>query len=144
MASIWYGSAIKGITMSDINIGAITEALNDKSDRDLRNVDNTAGADAVIEYQVPTAENGYTWYRKYKSGWVEQGGEVSYGTTAITFPVIMSSSNYSVKLTQVDGSVAGTVWLSATRATVGLTVYYDRYNRNTTSIAWQVSGMSAE
>lgn len=61
--------------MSDINIGAITEALNDKTDRDLMNVDTGVGADAVIEYQMPTAENNYTWYRKYKSGWVEQGGD---------------------------------------------------------------------
>ena len=37
--------------MTDINIGQITEALNDKTDRDLQNVNNTAGADAVIEYQ---------------------------------------------------------------------------------------------
>ena len=27
-----------------------------------------------IEFQAPTAENGYTWYRKYADGWVEQGG----------------------------------------------------------------------
>lgn len=32
------------------------------------------GADYVTEWQTPTAENNYTWYRKYKSGWVEQGG----------------------------------------------------------------------
>lgn len=30
--------------------------------------------DFVVESQLPTAENNYTWYRKYKSGWVEQGG----------------------------------------------------------------------
>ncbi|MBR3511045.1 MAG: hypothetical protein IKN73_03210 [Alphaproteobacteria bacterium] len=30
--------------------------------------------DFVVEYQEPTAANNYTWYRKYKSGWVEQGG----------------------------------------------------------------------
>lgn len=60
--------------MSDINIGAISEALNDKVDRDNRNVDTGAKADAVIDYQAPTAENDYTWYRKYASGWVEQGG----------------------------------------------------------------------
>lgn len=32
------------------------------------------GYDYVIESQTPTAENNYTWYRKYKSGWIEQGG----------------------------------------------------------------------
>ena len=60
-----------------IELGGITESLNDKTDRDMQNVDTISGADAVIEYQVPTADNGYTWYRKYKSGWVEQGGIAS-------------------------------------------------------------------
>lgn len=82
----------------DINIGAITEALNDKTDRDMRNVDNAAGADAVIEYQLPTADNNYTWYRKYKSGWVEQGGfkqNVS-GTVTVTFPKEMANNRYTI------------------------------------------------
>lgn len=30
-------------------------------------------ADFVVGFQRPTAANNYTWYRKYKSGWVEQG-----------------------------------------------------------------------
>ena len=64
----------------NIDTGAILEALNDKTDRDCRNVDTTAGADVVIEYQVPTSANNYTWYRKYASGWVEQGGYVASAT----------------------------------------------------------------
>jgi hypothetical protein len=30
--------------------------------------------DYVVDFQAPTSANNYTWYRKYKSGWVEQGG----------------------------------------------------------------------
>ncbi len=30
--------------------------------------------DFVVDSQTPTAENNYTWFRKYKSGWVEMGG----------------------------------------------------------------------
>ena len=33
----------------NIDTGKILEALNDKTDRDCRNVDTTSGADAVIE-----------------------------------------------------------------------------------------------
>ena len=29
--------------------------------------------DTVVAFQAPTASNNYTWYRKYSSGWVEQG-----------------------------------------------------------------------
>ena len=82
--------------MEDINIGAITEALNDKSDRDLRNIDNIAGADAVIDYQEPTADNGYTWYRKYNDGWVEQGGCIPQGfgeAIYVEFPIPMATDH---------------------------------------------------
>ena len=45
--------------MSDINFGAMAEALNDKTDRDMQNVYVGGGADAVIYFQVPTEENDY-------------------------------------------------------------------------------------
>ena len=62
--------------------------------------------DYVIETQLPTSENNYTWYRKYKSGWIEQGG---YATTAknsdnspklviVSLPIEMSDSHYHVSL----------------------------------------------
>ena len=41
--------------------------------------------DYVIEWQMPTAENNHTWYRKYKSGWVEMGGILT--GLSITFPI---------------------------------------------------------
>lgn len=54
--------------MADINVGAISEALNNKADRDFNNVLSN------YDYVVQTYKSGTTWYRKYKSGWVEQGG----------------------------------------------------------------------
>ena len=36
----------------------------------LARADALNGADYVIAWQTPTAENNYTWYRKYKNGWV--------------------------------------------------------------------------
>ena len=41
-------------------------------------------ADYVIAWQNPTAENNYTWYRQYKSGWVEQGGFLNTGSYSST------------------------------------------------------------
>ena len=53
----------------------------------------------VIDFQEPTAENGYTWYRKYADGWVEQGGVVvinsatvsggTYNKSTVTFPIAL-------------------------------------------------------
>lgn len=56
--------------------------------------------DVVVKTQLPTADNNYTWYRLYKSGWVEQGGhndgENNQGTN--TFAIEMADLNYSISL----------------------------------------------
>ncbi len=58
--------------------------------------------DYVIAWQTPTADNNYTWYRKYKSGWVEQGGIAKIATTtnrwagvSVSFPIKMATSMYT-------------------------------------------------
>ncbi len=57
------------------------------------------GMDYVIESQHPTAENNYTWYRKYKSGWVEQGGKISNKPNEhIILPKSMQDTQYSILL----------------------------------------------
>ena len=124
--------------MADIDFGQISEALNDKSDRDLRNVDTTAKADAVIDFQVPTAENGYTWYRKYKSGWVEQGCNAGQ-TGTITLPVVMADSNYFISTRVYNGT-----------NNVGWGEYGSDIARTTTTFRvgslpsiWEVKGMTA-
>ena len=63
--------------------GLNAELFNGKADVDLGNI--PTNYDYVVESQEPTADNGYTWYRKYKSGWVEQGGKLS--GRSITFPI---------------------------------------------------------
>lgn len=55
--------------------------------------------DFVIEYQKPKSSNSYTWYRKYKSGWIEQGGYKSTdggNATVINLPVTMQNSGYAI------------------------------------------------
>jgi hypothetical protein len=132
--------------MTDINIGAITEALNDKSDRDLRNVDTTSKADAVIDYQEPTATNGYTWYRKYKSGWVEQGGtSATICGTIVTLSIAMADTNYTATSTIVaytGNSAMGADISRITRTTTTIKLG-DAANWNGVSFVWQVSGMAA-
>ena len=141
--------------MSDINIGAITEALNDKSDRVLRNVDTVAKADAVIDFQVPTAENDYTWYRKYKSGWVEQGGHYTHnnveGTVTTTLAVEMADTHYNLQITKELGTAADTntsyqfisSYVDNSKTTTSFQVRMTTANR-LNGYDWQVSGMTAE
>lgn len=40
----------------------------------------------LSNFQLPTAENGWTWYRKYADGWVEMGG-TNRDSLTVTFPV---------------------------------------------------------
>lgn len=59
--------------------------------------------DYVVEWQNPTEENGYTWYRKYASGWVEQGGAYTgalQGTVSVNLLIAFNDTNYSVTITQ--------------------------------------------
>ena len=131
---------------NDIDVGQISEALNDKVDRDNRNVDNAMGADAVIEYQEPSSSNNYTWYRKYKSGWVEQGGIIKNSTVTITMPVAMANTNYTITTSNEYYSAnAGTpvaVWFDKTTTTFAL---QGRWNGSATSmnLCWRVDGIAA-
>lgn len=81
--------------------GLNTELFNGKAD--VSRVEVLEGYDYVVESQEPTADNNYTWYRKYKSGWVEQAGywkgsisiaQFNVKTVDITLPIEMSDGNY--------------------------------------------------
>ena len=61
-----------------------------------------------IDYIIDSGSNSVGWYRKYKSGWVEQGGKTSNftqtaagasETKTITLPVLMSDANYNITKT---------------------------------------------
>lgn len=102
----------------------------------------TDNVDFVVESQLPTEANGYTWYRKYKSGWVEQGGPASTSSSSITitFPVVMSNAQY----TAVLGNRSGTYEQlrinsrSATNMVVNTTI-----GTGSASCLWQVIGIAA-
>lgn len=139
--------------MADIDIGAISEALNNKIDRNMRNVD-TSVSDVVIAWQVPTEENGYTWYRKYASGWVEQGGMVTNPNTSgtqnitVSMPVEMANLNYnfvcSAGYLGNDADNYGQGRQSWTTTDFVLTMVSAGYGTNKNLAWWQVSGMSAQ
>jgi hypothetical protein len=84
--------------MSDqIDVNQLSNAIQQKVDLPAQK--NQADVDFVIESQIPNASNNYTWYRLYKSGWVEQGGwfvgTASATAKVITLPITMSDTNYS-------------------------------------------------
>lgn len=132
------------------NLTATGQAKFDaKANTDLSNV--SANIDYVIDYKAPTAGDP-SWYRVYKSGWVEQGGFISsvisnnLQSAAITLLKEMANTSYFVSLIEVKNNNQ-----SNSEATGGHAVY----SRTTTNFVistfswtngrlWEVKGQGAE
>lgn len=116
--------------------GINAELFNGKADLDLGNL--PANYDYVVESQNPTAENGYTWYRKYKSGWVEQGG--INNTATLTYLIPMTDTNYIMFLQPMNTS--GKYAMNCQNlTTTGASINTDASQWH--EYSWQVSGMAA-
>ncbi len=84
---------LDGLNKATASIGGINGIAPQINTIDTR----TSGMiDFVVAAQAPTAENNYTWFRKYKSGWVEQGGYYTGNAMTVTLPIQMLDTNYSV------------------------------------------------
>lgn len=148
-------------------IGAIGEITMDTTNKTLRVHDGTTpggfalaradavfegatlpeGCDFVIETQFPSADNNYTWYRKYNSGWVEQGGYLAAPqatTINIVFPVKMFDAYYCVSTSFRGNSTTGgySAGHRDTTQTGMLLIFpYSASSGNTGT--WQVSGLAS-
>ena len=80
---------------NNITIGKLTEAINNKMDRDGTNADTSWIF--VVSKQDPSSLNNYTWYRLWSDGWVEQGWRQTWNGawTTVTLPVEMADVNYT-------------------------------------------------
>lgn len=118
-------------------IGEITEDVNELK------------AHEVIAFQAPTAQNNYTWYRKYADGWVEQGGTDTSASEdlSVTLPVTMANDKYQVQLTlgnTTRSTFANQYWSTfgwQTKTTTGFTCTVNVANAGTKD--WYVYGMAA-
>jgi len=130
--------------------GLNTGLFNGKADTDLRNV--SAGIDFVVESQLPTAGNNYTWYRKYKSGWVEQGGilsAIAHNSNGLyTLPIEMADTSYSARAgcAQVNSSAtfaASSTVAAAPGSTTQVRVGQANGGSAAMTVWWEVKGMAA-
>lgn len=130
-----------------INVNAIANTLQTKVD--LPDGVSQSQCDFVIAHKTPTAQDP-TWYRLYKSGWVEQGGTATFtasssGEETITFPIKMTDTNYSFNLTsRANGALA---WMTEknTRTTTSTVITWNYYSGGSTFFGynWQVNGIAA-
>ena len=108
-------------------------------------------AHKVIAFQAPTSANGYTWYRKYADGWVEQGGvfDAPNNTAGvektITLPLPMTNDKYTITIGVRNTTNDYNVYLFvATKTSTTVTFKCNIVNAALADQNWQVSGMSAQ
>lgn len=104
--------------------------------------------DYVVEWKFATADDP-TWYRVYKSGWVEQGGKIPYQDSSkdvsVVLPKEMLDTNYIFSGCCVYSSNADTDHRESTnelasKTTTGFTKYiWTKWQ----DFCWQVSGQGA-
>lgn len=161
-----FDAAVAAGTITDDSVSLITDDVSganvatkaelqavdsSKADTALSNV--LANIDYVVESKFPTADDP-TWYRLYKSGWLEQGGiSATVSATAqqhfkVTLLKPMLSNNYSVlgNYCFVSGQSSSLV---TTKITNESTIAFTTEQANNTGtregfIRWYVCGKGAE
>jgi hypothetical protein len=102
----------------------------------------------IIDEVIETYVNGTTWYRKFSSGWVEQGGQVtcsSFGQS-ITYQVAFADTNYGVYTCggSVNNSTGiGNIVFYNRTATGAKMSSADDASFNVGVIIWMACGMGA-
>ena len=133
--------------------GAIGEMTVDTQRKDLRLHDGVKQGGyeipTIIEQQLPSADNDYTWFIKYSNGWCEQGGCIKYaspsGPIVVTMPVEMADAKYqtSITLSADTGpftSTASADWFTIwNRTTTGFTLR--RFDAQTIQQMWEIKGL---
>lgn len=133
--------------MSDqINVNEIANTLQTKVD--LPDGKNQIDVDFVIEWKAPTSGDS-RWYRLYKSGWLEQGGnDIASGTGAITITMLKSFNDTTYTITSSILHNAAPVNLANGQAVGGKTVSSFQYYCAAASatgynISWEAKGFAA-
>ena len=153
-----------GLEEVNTSIGQLLEAINNKADLDASNISGSsfesfienkfneilASIDYVIESKLPTDDDP-SWYRLYKSGWIEQGGKITTTSVAtVTFTKQLNNLSYIPYLTVGETSEAD-VWgdkptvITSSLTTSSMKIYLNPRSGGypTRTVWWQVSGQSA-
>lgn len=137
----------KGTTSdNDSFIGAEGELTYDTETKGLRIHDGVKQGgnliDTIVFFQAPTAENNYTWARKYASGWVEQGGQANTGTSGntVNFPIEMADTNYQIQITCKSASSNYSTGITGSPTTTSMKIVC--YNEDRLC-CWEVKGIAA-
>ncbi|MDR2098770.1 MAG: hypothetical protein LBO78_01970 [Rickettsiales bacterium] len=151
---VWSGaSAGTGrcfVSMSDYNsIGRTPELIWGRQDGETYYTPNYFDFGELVEEKTGITGEGFTngWYRKYKSGWVEQGGFVGSGTgfTTVVLPVPMANADYNIQRDWNGGksaAFAAADWATANK-TATTFIMNAAQSSNVKGGDWLVNGMAA-
>ena len=138
----WIVSFTAAVPASTAQAAEFTGALAGKANADLSNC--PANYDYVVDSQI--LSDG-SWYRKYKSGWLEQGGKSAVvapgGNTIVTFSKAFANTTYTV-LAQVCGGYTAKAEANApitAQTETGFTIYSGSYA--TSTFNWRAEGQGA-
>lgn len=146
----WISAYTSAIPASVAQVAEFTGALSGKANTDLSNV--PANIDYVVEYKNPT-DSDPNWYRKWKSGKLEQGGRVQAIEQNITFLKPFANTNYtvvgSISLTyrragQGDGSGSVLFFPEATSFCYVSLAARNFGDIGSQNISWRAEGQGAE
>ena len=122
-----------------INFDNVATELNNKADVNLSNVSGT------IDFIIHTwqSSDGLTWYREYKSGWIEQGGTGTSET--LTFPLAFENTNYTlialpIRMNASVGSNDMNYYAKST-TTVQMQLRFNGAGQSGFSYMWYACGM---
>lgn len=95
----------------------------------------------MVDSKEPTEEDP-TWYRKYKSGWLEQGGYVLKGTNTVSLIKPFINTNYTITTGGVY-AISGNMYSPVinTQTTVSFVLHVAS---NYTGAYWEAKGQGAE
>ena len=148
-------------TATEINnfTGADGELVYNKSAKSLHVHDGKKKGgwmiDTLVAFRAPSSANNWTWYRKYASGWVEQGGQATIAAqntntqlfTDVNLPITMANQAYMVNVAFITdgGNTTGLRNNANGRGTTKLTIgtYSMTGISNSYIVAWEVKGMAA-
>ena len=133
--------ALKSDLNNYVSSADLSSAINTKADTDLSNIPET------VDFCIESWTNGDGgWYRKYRSGWVEQGGIViasSNTVSTVTFWVEMADVKYTISKTNEANSTetvshrgSNSAW---NRTVTGMSIYTVKSQ----SVTWEIKGFMA-
>jgi hypothetical protein len=127
---------VASLSDSSVDLRVMVQLANGYLD-DAVETCRTVKEHSVIEFQMPTSTNSYTWYRKYSDGWCEQGG-ICATTTSLIYPVTMADTNYTIFL-QPRETVGKYAMNARTLTTTGATIDTDAPEWH--NYSWRIEGM---